>query len=200
MTDSWKQISVLQHSVKLSISCIKLLFFSPQWIFLNCGNIATGSLMLPFTQNKTTWLNRYLPRCLRSTVTRGKRLATSVANNSLSRSSAKPSLKIGQIPLKFTPIRGVTRLDSSRGKKQVCCPHVRTWGPSEANLLPWIKYLWHRWDFSAPLQWFGAPIIIRGPGNCAPFTPRYAPVPSIFYLDFVLQILTLAQTCTVHLI
>jgi len=42
---------------------------------------------------------------------------------------------------------GVTRLDGARVKKQVWCPHVRTWGLSEANVLYWRKYLWHCWDF-----------------------------------------------------
>jgi len=43
------------------------------------------------------------------------------------------------------------RLDGARGKKQVWRPYVRTWGISEANLLYRRKYLWHCWDFSAPL-------------------------------------------------
>ena len=74
--------------------------------------------------------------------------------------------------------RGVTRLDGARGKKQVWHPHVRTWGLSKANLLYWRKYLRHCWDFLAPvavipcpLQWFGAPIVIRCPGYCALFEP-----------------------------
>ena len=53
-------------------------------------------------------------------------------------------------------VRGVTRLASARGKKQVWRTHVRTWDLSDANLLCWRKYLWHFGDFSAPLQWFGA--------------------------------------------
>jgi len=35
--------------------------------------------------------------------------------------------------------RGVTRLDSARGKKQFWRPHVRNWGLSEANVLYWRK-------------------------------------------------------------
>jgi len=81
----------------------------------------------------------------------------------------------------------VTRLDGARGKKQVWRPHVRNWGLSEGILLYWRKYLWNWWDFSAPPEeiwlhphWFGAPIMIRRQGNCAPLLPRrYAPVPSI---------------------
>jgi len=67
-------------------------------------------------------------------------------------------------------IRGVTRLDGARGKKQVWRPHVRNWGLSEANVLYWWKCLWHCWDFSAP------PLLTRRPGNCAPLAcpPRYA--------------------------
>ena len=62
----------------------------------------------------------------------------------------------------FVAPRGVTRLEGAWGKNQICCPHVRTWGLSEANVLHWRKYLWHCWDFSAP------PAVIRHPGNCAP--------------------------------
>jgi len=67
--------------------------------------------------------------------------------------------------------------------KQVWRPHVRTWSLLEGNLLYWRKYLWNCWDFSAPPtdiwcppQWFGTPIMIRRPGNCAPFaTPSLRP-------------------------
>jgi len=45
--------------------------------------------------------------------------------------------------------RGVTRLVAARGKKQVCRPHVRTWGLSETNVVYWSKCLWHCWDVSA---------------------------------------------------
>ena len=45
--------------------------------------------------------------------------------------------------------RGVTRFDGARGKKLVWCPHIRTWGISEANVLYWRKNLWHCWDFPA---------------------------------------------------
>ena len=72
--------------------------------------------------------------------------------------------------------RGVTRLDGAQGKKQVWRPHVRTWGLSEANVLFWRKYLWHCWDFMAPPQWFGTPILIRRPVNCAPLSPLVTPL------------------------
>ena len=74
--------------------------------------------------------------------------------------------------------RGVTRLNGARDKKQVWRPHDRTRGLSEANVLYWRIYVWHCWDFSAPpavirhsMQWFGAPTVIRRPGNYAPFAP-----------------------------
>ena len=50
----------------------------------------------------------------------------------------------------YATSRGVTRLDSAQGKKQVWSPHVRAWGLSEANVVYSRKYLWHCWDFSAP--------------------------------------------------
>jgi len=50
--------------------------------------------------------------------------------------------------------RDATRLDGTRGKMQVCRPHVQAWGLSEANVV-W-KYLWYFWDFSVLPQWFGA--------------------------------------------
>jgi len=34
-------------------------------------------------------------------------------------------------------------------RKQVWHPHVRTWVPSEANLLYWSKYMLYCWDFVA---------------------------------------------------
>ena len=58
--------------------------------------------------------------------------------------------------------RGVTRLDSARGKKQVSRPRVRTWAISEANLLlkKVLMTLLGLFDAhgsgSAPPQWFGA--------------------------------------------
>jgi len=53
--------------------------------------------------------------------------------------------------LYFAPqTRDATRLDGDRDNKQVCRPHVRTWGLSEAYVLYWRKYLWHCWAFSAP--------------------------------------------------
>ena len=55
------------------------------------------------------------------------------------------------------------------GQKTTLHPHVRTWGLSEANLLYWGKYLWHCWDFSAPLAG------IRRPGNYSPLSPSLRP-------------------------
>jgi len=52
------------------------------------------------------------------------------------------------------------RLDGTHGKKQIWRSHLRTWGLSEANALYWRKYLWHCWDFSAPLQWYGTQEIV----------------------------------------
>ena len=73
---------------------------------------------------------------------------------------------------------GVTRLDGPRGMNQV-------WRPMFERELYWMqmywieetrKYLWHFWDFSTRPQSFGAPIVIRRQGNCAPLVrPRYAP-------------------------
>jgi len=34
-------------------------------------------------------------------------------------------------------VRGATKVDGARGKKQVWRPYVRTWGLSEANVLHW---------------------------------------------------------------
>ena len=67
------------------------------------------------------------------------------------------------------PSMGVTRLDGSQGKKLVWRPHVRTWDLLEAHLLYWRKFSWPCCDFSAPSA------VIRPPGNCAPFPPRYGP-------------------------
>jgi len=47
-------------------------------------------------------------------------------------------------------------------------PCSNQWGLSEANALNWRKYLWHCWDFSAPAQRFGAPVVIWRPVKCAP--------------------------------
>jgi len=77
--------------------------------------------------------------------------------------------------------RSVTRLHGARVKMQVWCPHFRTWGLPEANVLYWIMYVWHCWDLFASSQSFGAPQyfstprMIRRPGNCAPLPLRYAP-------------------------
>jgi len=52
--------------------------------------------------------------------------------------------------------RGVTKLNSAWGKKQVWRPHARTWDLSEANVLFWKKCLWHC-DFLASLRRDSAP-------------------------------------------
>jgi len=69
--------------------------------------------------------------------------------------------------------RGVTRLDGSRGKKQV-------WRPSEANVLYWGKCLWYFGDFSAhptairrPPQWFGPWWLVAG--GISPLSIRPCP-------------------------
>jgi len=67
--------------------------------------------------------------------------------------------------------RGVTRLDGARGKKQVWCPHVRTWDLSEAHALYWRKYLWHCWDFMASPAVIWRPHSDSAPGEFCP--PRY---------------------------
>ena len=53
-------------------------------------------------------------------------------------------------------IKGVTRLDGARGKKQVWRPHVWTWALSEANVLYWRKYLW-QWNFLVPPSHLASP-------------------------------------------
>ena len=75
----------------------------------------------------------------------------------------------------FATTRGVTRLDGARGKKKVWCPHVRTWGLSEANVLYWNKYFDIFRTFWRLPQSFAAPRVIRRPRNCSPIAPpRYA--------------------------
>ena len=74
------------------------------------------------------------------------------------------------------PFRGVTSLDGARGKKQVWCPHVRTWGFLEANVLYWRKYLWQCWEFSAPAAVIRSPPVIWDPGNCSPFVTPLIPL------------------------
>jgi len=64
-------------------------------------------------------------------------------------------------------VRGVTRLDGARGKKEVWRPHVRTWGLSEANVL--------HWSTLTLLGLFGALMVIRCKGNCAPWPPLLRP-------------------------
>jgi len=55
-------------------------------------------------------------------------------------------------------------IDGARGKKQVCRPHVRTWGFSEANVLFWKS----THDIVGT---FWPPAVIRRPGNRAPLPP-----------------------------
>jgi len=62
--------------------------------------------------------------------------------------------------------QGVRRLDGARGKKQVCRPHVKTWGLSEGNALysrrlPTCVIVG---TFQRPSQSFGAHIVIWRPG------------------------------------
>jgi len=73
--------------------------------------------------------------------------------------------------------RGVTMLDGARGKKQVWCPHIWTWGLTEANVLNRRKYTCNIvGTFRRSPQWFGPPIVIRRPGNSAPLAPLVTPL------------------------
>ena len=74
--------------------------------------------------------------------------------------------------------RGVTRLDGARGKKQLRRSRFGTWGLSEANVLHWRKQLRYCWDFRRTPQGFGAPIVIRLPGNCA-LSPSLRPCSAV---------------------
>jgi len=73
-------------------------------------------------------------------------------------------------------VSGRSRFGGTKGPpKQVWRSRVRTWHLLKANALYWRKYLWHCWEFTAnpavircPQQLFGAPIVIRRPGICAP--------------------------------
>jgi len=73
-------------------------------------------------------------------------------------------------------VRGITRLDGVRGKKQVWRPHVRTWDILQVNIVYWRKCLWHCCDVSATLQSFGAPIVTERLGNCAPLAALVMPL------------------------
>ena len=55
------------------------------------------------------------------------------------------------------------------GQEVSLAPHVRTWGLSEANLL--LKNV-----LVTLLGFFGVPIMIRRPGNCAPLAPLVTPL------------------------
>ena len=61
-------------------------------------------------------------------------------------------------------VRGVTRLDGARGKKQVWRPHVRTWGLSEANVL--------HWSTCDIVRTFRRPHSDSAHGELCPLTPR----------------------------
>ena len=74
--------------------------------------------------------------------------------------------------LKDHTVRGATRLDGARGKKQVWRPHVRNWDLSEVNVLYWRKYLWHCWDLLAPPH---SPVAMGAFGGLSP--PNKAPIP-----------------------
>ena len=65
--------------------------------------------------------------------------------------------------------RGVTRLDGTRGKKQLWRPHVRTWGLSETNVLYWRKHLQYCWDFRRPHG-------DSAPREFCPFAPLFTPL------------------------
>ena len=114
----------------------------------------------------------------------------------------------------YTTMTGVTRLYGARRKKQVWRSHVWNWELLEANLLYWRMYMWHCWDFLAPVaviwrprQWFGgpiAPIVIRRPGNCAPpWPPSLRPWLQQTWRDVSVQkwpapLLTSSATLGVH--
>ena len=85
------------------------------------------------------------------------------------------------LSLYFAPYaRDVTRSDGTRDKKQVCRPHVRTSGHSEAYVLYWRKYLWHCWAFSAPHAVIRRPHADSARGElCPPCPSHYAPAPCI---------------------
>jgi len=73
--------------------------------------------------------------------------------------------------------KGVTRLDSAEDKKQVWCPHVRTWGLSEANLLSKKVLVTLLWPFGAQ-------------GITASFAPLVTPLAvRLFILFLVLWML-----------
>ena len=105
-------------------------------------------------------------------------------------SGYNPSPRWVWIARKWTSLFLLTRTNTNRfaqvrnevrrrpGQEASLAPRVRTWGLSEGNLLYWRKNLWNCWDFSTPPadiwrppQWFGAPIMIWRPGNCAPLAP-----------------------------
>ena len=77
---------------------------------------------------------------------------------------------------KYALRRDVARLDGTRDKKHVCCPMF------ESEVFRKQMYCIEKspcdivGTFRPAPQSFGAQIVIRGPGKCAPFPPtRYAP-------------------------
>ena len=85
-------------------------------------------------------------------------------------------------------LRGVTRLDGVRGKKQVWRPQVRTCGLSEANALYWRKYLWHCWDFSAPPAGIRHPHDDSAHGEMLPLAPLVTSLCALYYGPLFRQI------------
>jgi len=63
-------------------------------------------------------------------------------------------------------VRGATKLDGARGKKQVWRSYVRTWGLSETNVVHWSSCdIVRTFRRSAVIRRL---IVIWRPGNCAP--------------------------------
>ena len=61
------------------------------------------------------------------------------------------------------------------GRRSVWRPDVRTWGLSEANVLHWSTVLVTLLGLFGASQSFGAFVVIRRPGNCAPSPPSLRP-------------------------
>ena len=102
-----------------------------------------------------------------------------MARNSLW-SLSRPRSKIPHLPHMDNPeeywitVRGVTKLDGARAKKQVWRPYVRTWGFSEANAL-----YWRSCDI---VRTFRRPAVIQrlhsdsAPGESCPLHPIVTPL------------------------
>jgi len=69
-----------------------------------------------------------------------------------------------------------TGLDDPRGKKQVWCPHVRTWGLFGSKCTVLKKVFVTFLGFSAPSAVIRRPHSDRRPGNCAPLAPFVTPL------------------------